>query len=192
MAAVEAFFAAHPHSGATPFGLGQAILDFQRWEVASGRIADAGGSDWWRGVNGMMVLDIEAAAGHQGPLSPAIHAWREYLTTGEPQLALWEAHQRSLHAGVRACASLLDAEPLAERQFAAIVIDVVDRTALSGSATDNDGLARMTERFYPRLYPIDPDGLPALEEMRTKTAARLLDAGGEPFANVGLDSTRWS
>lgn len=193
MATVEAFFVANPRSSEGPFGLGRAILDFQAWEIASGRIAaGGGGSDWWRAVNGMMVLDIAAAAGGDAGTSPAARAWRDYTLAADPQSALWEAHQRSLHAGVRACASLLDAEPSAEQQFAAIVIDVVDRTALSGGATDNDGLARLTERFYPRLYPIDRGGLPALEAMRTKTAARLRDASGQPFANVGLGSTRWS
>jgi len=68
---------------------------------------------------------------------------------------------------------------------------VVDRTALSGAATDNDGLARLTDRYYPRHYPVEPDALPRLERMREKTAARLLDAGAQPFANVGIDSTRW-
>ncbi len=192
MEAVESFFAAHPRSSEGPFGLGRAILDFQAWEVASGRIsASGGGSDWWRAVNGMMVLDIAAASHGAARPSPAIRAWLDYATASEPQGALWEAHQRSLHAGIRACARLLGAEPPAERQFAAIVIDVVDRTALSGAATDNDGLARMTERFYPRQYPIDPGELPALEAMRAKTAARLVDGTRGPLLDVGIDSTRW-
>lgn len=193
MATVEAFFAASPRSSEGSSGLGRAILDFQAWEIASGRIPTSnGGSDWWRAVNGMMVLDIAAAAqGATGP-TPAIRAWVDYTTAAEPQRALWEAHQRSLHAGIRAAGALLVAESEAERRFAAIVIDVVDRTALSGSATDNDGLARLTERYYPGVYPIRPDALPALEGMREKTAARLLDPAGAPFQDVGMDSTRWA
>lgn len=188
---VEAFFAAFPRAGSGTHGLGQAILDFQRWEIASGRIQDAGGSPWWRAVNGMMVLDITAAQCRDAATTPAIRAWQDYTTSPDPQAALWEAHQRSLHAGVRACAALLAAEPEAEQRFAAIVIDVVDRTALAGTATDNDGLARMTQRFYPAVYPVDASSLVALEAMREKTAARLLDGAGRPFANVGMESTRW-
>lgn len=192
METVEAFFATGPRSPEGPFGLGRAILDFQAWEVASGRInANGGGSPWWRAVNGMMVLDIAAAARSEGAGWPAARAWLAYPSSPEPQRALWEAHQRSLHAGIAAGAHLLQEEPEAERRFAAIVIDVVDRTALSAAATDNDGLARLTERHYPRVYPIDPDALPALEGMREKTAARLLDIGGNPFQDVGMDSSRW-
>lgn len=192
METVEAFFAASPRSSEGPFGLGRAILDFQAWEIASGRItASGGGSPWWRAVNGMMVLDIAAAARSEDAWSPAARAWLVYPSSPEPQRALWEAHQRSLHAGILAGAHLLQEEPEAERRFAAIVIDVVDRTALSGAATDNDGLARLTERYYPATYPIGPDALPALEQMREKTAARLLDITGNPFGDVGMDSNRW-
>lgn len=191
MRQVEAFFLAHPQSDAGPFGLGQAILDFQQWEIASGRIPEAGGSAWWRGVNGMMVLDIASACRGEPPATPAVRAWLSYTGAPDPQAALWHAHQHSLHAGIRACAALLASEPEAEQRFAEIVIDVVDRTALAGTATDNDGLARMTGRFYPVCYPIDPASLPALALMREKTAARLLDVAGEPFENVGMGSTRW-
>ena len=195
METVEAFFAAHPRSPEGPFGLGRAIVDFQVWEVASGRIpANSGGSGWWRAVNGMMVLDIAAAAqGATGP-TPAIRAWVDYITAAEPQRALWEAHQHSLHAGIRASGALLAVEPEAERRFAAIVIDVVDRTALAHTATDTDGLARLTERYYPAHYPIkaeEADALADLERMRQKTATRLVDAAGAPFLDVGIDSTRW-
>lgn len=192
MAIVEGFFVASPRSSEGAFGLGRAILDFQAWEIASGRIAaNGGGSAWWRAVNGMMVLDVAAATTGEAAGSPAVRTWLAYPSSGEPQRALWEAHQRSLHAGINACAGLLAAETGAEQQFAAIVIDVVDRTALSRAATDNDGLARLTERYYPPTYPIVQDSLPALEGMREKTAARLLDVTGNPFQDVGMTSTRW-
>lgn len=191
MEAVGAFFAANPRSPEGPFGLGRAILDFQEWEVTSGRIPANGGSRWWRAVNGMMVLDIAAATTGEGTVSTAVRAWLAYPSSEHPQHALWEAHQRSLHAGIFAGTTLLQEEPEAERRFAAIVIDVVDRTALSEAATDNDSLARLTERYYPSAYPIGPDALPALEGMREKTAARLLDSGGNPFRDVGIDSSRW-
>lgn len=194
METAAAFFTAHPGSPNGPHGLGQAILDFQAWEISSGRIGNAAGSDWWRAVNGMMVLDMAVAgADDDGTPSPAIAAWRRFATSpaSDAQSALWEAHQRSLHAGIRAAAGLLSSEAQPERQFAAIVVDVVDRTAIAGTPTDNDGLARMTERFYPAHYPALSTDLPALEAMRAKTAARLTGDTGQVLVDVGLDSNRW-
>ena len=188
------FFTAYPGAPNRPHGLGQAILDFQAWEISSGRIGNGAGSAWWRAVNGMMVLDMAVAgADDDGTPSPAIAAWRRFTASpgSDAQPALWDAHQRSLHAGIRAAAALLADEPEPERQFAAIVVDVVDRTAIAGTPTDNDGLARMTERFYPAHYPARPADIPALEAMLAKSAARLTGDTGRMFVDVGLDSNRW-
>ena len=194
METAAAFFTAYPGSPNGSHGLGQAILDFQAWEISSGRIGDGTSSAWWRAVNGMMVLDMAvAAADDDGTPSPAIAAWRRFAASpgSDAQPALWDAHQRSLHAGIRAAAALLADESEPERQFAAIVVDVVDRTAIAGTPTDNDGLARMTERFYPAHYPARPADIPALEAMRAKSAARLTGDTGRMFVDVGLDSNRW-
>lgn len=179
---VETFFAANRGGGEGTFGRGRAILDFQGWQVASGRITEDGGSPWWRAVNGMMVLDIEAAA----------EPWCAYMTsTAAVQAALWEAHQQSLHRALRLVSELLAAETREEQAFAAIVIDVVDRTALAGSATDSAALAQLTERYYPRTYPVEPAALAALQHLREGTAKRLCGPDGVPFADVGMESTRW-
>lgn len=190
MAAVERFFRHFPGQRDDQFGLGRAILDFQSWEITSGRIAGEGGSAWWRAVNGMMVLDIAASGKQVLPASSAVAAWRAY-TAEESQEALWEAHQRSLHAAIRRCEALVAAEPGAERAFAEIVVDVVDRTALSGAPTHTADLRQLTERYYPACYPVFEDLLPRLENMRMRTAAALLDLHSRPFEDVGLGSSRW-
>lgn len=190
-AIVEAFFSRCPVGGQGAFGFGQAILDFQAWEIASGRIVSGGGSPWWSGVNGLMVLDILAADDPTTNASPAVGAWRAYAAAGAGQLELWQAHQLSLHAGVGSCAPLLATETKAEREFAAAAIDIVDRTALAGSATDTSALAEFTARYYPESYPIVPEAVARIEAMRARTADRLRDGDGTIFADVGLDSTRW-
>lgn len=187
----KAFFSARPGAGAGQFGLGQAILDFQAWEVESGRITESGGSAWWRAVNGLMVLDIaDAHRGHR-PDPPTVRAWHAYASGKGSQADLWEAHQRSLHAAVRLCVALLDREPAAERTFAELVIDIVDWTALAGQRTDSAGLAELTRRFYPWSYPVGSDALPRLELLRERTAGRLRGESGAVFADVGTGSSRW-
>jgi len=189
---VEEFFSVHPGGGRERFGLGQAVLDFQGWEIASGRIAEDGGSAWWRGVNGLMVLDIADARGEPANATDAVKAWRAYASIGEAaQRALWEAHQRSLHAALRVCGPLLEREPAAERAFAEIVIDIVDRTALAGSATDSSDLAQLARRYYPASHPASQETLAGLELMRERTADRLRGSDGLVFANVGIGSSRW-
>lgn len=187
------FFERHPGLVGRGPGLGRAILDFQAWEIASGRISPEGGSDWWRAVNGFMVLDIGAAADGNAIETAAVKAWRAYReASGEGvQQLLWEAHQRSLHAGLRASRELLEREGTAEREFAGIVIDVVDRTALANATTDSDDLRNLTDRYYPAAYPTLDGQLAPLQRLRVRSAERLCTADGSPFENVGMSSTRW-
>jgi hypothetical protein len=137
-----------------------------------------------------MVLDLLAAMAGSG--EPAPRAWRAYgAGAGNAQAALWQAHQLSLHTGIRRSQRLLDNEPAPERAFANIVIDIVDRTALAGRPTDSGELAALVERFYPTEYPIRADALAPLERMRQKTAGALRGADGCVFEDVGLASARW-
>src|ERR1019366_1355157 len=74
---VRRFFSRHPH-GPGPLGLGRAVVDFVNWQVRSGRLVDAEGSDWWRCTNGAMMLDLLAAEraierGHE--TRGAVAAW---------------------------------------------------------------------------------------------------------------------
>lgn len=186
---MESFFTSHPGIGGG-LGLGQAVLDFQGWEIASGRIGDRGGSAWWRAVNGMMVLDVGDATNADAEPTPAINAWRAYAERGD-QASLWEAHQQSLHSAIGYCAELLARETRAEQAFAAIVVDVVDRTALTNRPTNTRDLKMLTERFYPASYPIGDAALAPLEHMRQQTAERLRGADGAVFSDVGLSSGRW-
>lgn len=190
---VEEFFTAHPGPGVGPLGLGRAVLDFQEWEVTSGRISATGGSAWWRAVNGMMVLDIADADGDSASSpSASVEAWRAYASPGTRQCDLWHAHQLSLHAAIRRCTELLPRELEVEIAFAAIVVDIVDRTALADLATDSADLAKLTGRHYPKTYPTPPGALAALDILQARTAENLRAADGGVFANVGLQSSRWS
>lgn len=190
-ATVEAFFSVHPGAGEGRVGLGQAILDFQAWQTESGRITETGGSAWWRTVNGLMVLDIADADHASGGDVATVRAWRTYASGHGTQAELWEAHQRSLHTGVRCCCALLESEPAAERAFAEVVIDIVDRTALAARRTDSAELAEITKRYYPSSYPAVPAALADLERVRARTAKNLCGDDGRPFAGVGIGSSRW-
>ena len=187
------FFQRYPGPGWAAPGLGQAIMDFQAWEIASGRISIAGGSPWWRAVNGFMVLDLQSAMTGSPMESAGVKAWLAYTVGADAdgQERLWEAHQRSLHAGLRASRELLESEPSAEREFASIVIDVVDRTALASAATNSADLRNLAERYYPAAYPTLDEQIPPLERLRALTAERLCAPNGSQFENVGLSSTRW-
>ena len=165
-AAFAEFFGAHPGAGRRGLGLGTALDDFLAWEVASGRVLDGpGGSPWWKAVNGLMVLDIAAAAaGGPGLRSPAARAWAAYAAGAGPddQAALWEAHGASMHAAVAAVRPLLDAEPAAEPAFVAVVLDVLDRATARCSATDGPGLGDQARASYPGGYPAAAEEVVAL------------------------------
>ncbi len=119
--------------------------------------------------------------GKAGSSSPAEHgpvaAWIAYARgtaslDGGPgdaaraQALMWDAHQASLHAALESAdtAALLAEERPAEQEFARLVVEIVDATALHGQATDSDVLARTTARHYPGEYPITPEQWRALQE----------------------------
>ena len=157
VAIVRRFFAHHPH-GRRPLGLGRAVVDFVDWEWQSGRLADDGGSRWWRCVNGVMALDLRAAARaleHGLAARGAVAAWVAYARSDilSAQARLWDAHQASLAVGLEHAAPLLAAEPVAEREFAAIVVGIVERVAADRAPTATGDLAAFTARHYPAHYP---------------------------------------
>jgi len=82
------------------------------------------------------------------------------------QTRLWAAHQASLHAALVAAETveLIGGESPAERDFARLVVGVVDATAEHCRPTDTDELAHMTARHYPQEYPITPAAWAALHE----------------------------
>jgi hypothetical protein len=170
------FFRAHSGDGDGPFGLGRAIVDFVAWELRSGRLADTGGSRWWRAVNGCMMLDLRAAtAALENADTDAGGAamWLAYATAAraDAQGALWRAHQASLVHGLAVAAPLLAAEHPAEREFAGIAIQFVVDAAAMSIPTGQDALARLTERFYPGHYPATDTDVSALRGLLLRTRA---------------------
>lgn len=186
VAAVRQFFARHRGGGDGPLGFGRAVADFLDWEVSSGRVADDGGSSWWRAVNGLMVLDLEEAGRVAGRASrdgtrgrsEAVAAWVDYARSGgegDGQRLLWAAHQRSLHSALEAARGLLAGEDPVEQAFATVVVRVVDAAADRREPTDTATLAEMTRRLYPDHYPVTPEHLDGL---RAALAAVATGAGG--------------
>ena len=167
---VETFFGDHPGPGPAGPGLGRAVIDFVRWEAASGRIADDGGSPWWRAVNGGLVLDLaEAAIAHRLSVPverEAVAGWLEYANAppGVAQARLWRAHRLSLQEATTRSAPLLEHEPAAEQQFARLVLAVVEDAASRGTPTDTGVLASLTAQWYPDHYPITQPALDALSQ----------------------------
>lgn len=156
-------------------GLGTAIADFLHWEISSGRIRDGGGSPWWSAINGLLLLDMTAAARREPPEaaspaaigSPGVVGWAELLdgvATGSTrsQSLLWSAHQGSIGWAAEICSGLLAEEPEPERDFARVALAVVDRAARMDVATDGPLLGEMTRSYFPRRYPIDGASLAEL------------------------------
>jgi hypothetical protein len=182
------FFRAHPGDRDGPFGLGRAIVDFVAWELRSGRLADTGGSRWWRAVNGCMTLDLRAATAtleradtdadtdadaDADRAAGGVAMWRAYAaaTRADAQDALWRAHQASLVHGLAVAAPLLAAEHPAEREFAGIAIQFVVDAAAVSVPTGRDALARLTKRFYPAHYPATDADVSALRGLLLRTRA---------------------
>jgi hypothetical protein len=147
------FFRDHPGTGKTGIGLGRAVVEFLAWEIRSGRVADRGGSPWWAAVNGLLALDIAAASA--GP-SAAGSAWRHYATAPPPeqQAALWCAHEELMTRAVSLASPLLEGECVAEQEFVAIVLRVLDRATEKCAPTDSSQLGDSVRRSYPLGYPI--------------------------------------
>lgn len=157
--AAERYFAAHPGPDHDPPGYGRALLDVLAWQVRTGRVVDAGGSRWWKVVNGVLVLALE------GGEEALAAAWRCYEVAAPPQAqaAWWRAHGVSIAAGTRLAAPFLPAEPAPERRFVARLLAVLDEAAHRLSPSDTPALGRAVERHYPPRYPATPDDLAALD-----------------------------
>lgn len=131
------------------------LLVFTLWEIQSGRIVgDTDGSDWWRAVNGSMMIDILRAdrllrreGGSARSSDPRVQAWIDYhhspSGTSSAQEALWRAHQRSLHWAIDCYDNLLGQEEGAEQQFISTVVENVDLSSIIGFPSDGIGAAGM-------------------------------------------------
>lgn len=185
VATFERFFGSSPGHGRRGLGLGTALADFLAWEVDSGRVADRGGSRWWKAVNGVLVLDVAAAAGGpqaRAPAGPAaMHpapqpawragaAWRAYAAAPPPgqQAALWRAHAASLARAVDLAQPLLAEEVPAERELVAVVLRILDAATRRQTPTDGPGLGAAVRAHYPATYPARPDDVVALVRTRLR------------------------
>jgi hypothetical protein len=102
LAMAASFYRDH---GGADFRYERAPLAFMHWEVRRGVLNPlaAGGSAWWRGVNGCLLRDAEEArliveAGGQSPSNPAVERWLAFIRA--PARSSWyAAHNASIARG---------------------------------------------------------------------------------------------
>lgn len=181
-AVISAFLGPGPTADVSPgaLGHGRALADFFEWEVSSGRVADEGGSPWWRATNGLLVEDLETAWHNARSLAADNREAREVALSGggggdpagewtcflfggsSPTEVFWRAHRCSLDRATELATPLLDHETDAERSFITVVMAMVDLAAEELTPTDTPHLAQLTARHYPMEYPITEAEVAAL------------------------------
>lgn len=196
---------------------GAGVDEFTAWAADSGRLAmdsaGDGGSTWWRGVNGMIVMDISEAqnainaassmGGTPTALPRNVQCWVDYALHSlrshklnpidhlESQRLWWTAHQVSLHNGIHGFAYSLANEPARELRFISdIVVRNVDMVALVNGPTDIKAIKAYTALVYPSMYPPTAVALAKATLLAPSTLARLFGITDE-VGNIGLNSTRW-
>jgi len=135
---------------------------FQVWLTESGRLADDGGSPWWREVNSLLLLDVvESTMAGPAP-SDSVAAWVIYWDQRSPAgrtSAWWTAHQSSLHTAARTASDVLILETEAEQSFIALALRSVELAARARLPTGRVGspvIGGFCRVFYPRSYPAGP------------------------------------
>ncbi len=120
----EDFYA---HCGIPRPNPGDSELAFTRWELRRGVLepSSRGGSDWWRAVNGQIVLDSEAAARLPG-IDPALltrgeRAWQTWLTTHQDR-DWYRAHNTSVASAYIEYRDLARREPRTEHALLNVVL----------------------------------------------------------------------
>jgi hypothetical protein len=177
------------------------IVEFIEFLVCSGRVAEQGGSQWWRGVNGLLILDLIDAEERSSTrtvssISPAVQHWINYSIYWQQtssrklfkaQQLWWKAHQASLHYGIHAFPELLILESRMEIKFITYVcVPNVDLTALMNIPTNLKLIKLYTIIAYPHHYPAKIISLLKALILAPSVYARFLGV-----TNIGLDSTRW-
>jgi hypothetical protein len=185
------------HGYGVEYGFGKGQLDFTTWEYNRGVLADAGGSSWWRAVNGLLLRDmLEAhyldAAGLRDctASTPSAEAWLAYLR--QPSSSTWYvAHNASISAGYEQFEALAEDEPLAEQ---IVMANTLYRVTLADfMITTSDFISRLSDpggpavdwitsiaSLYPTTYP--------LSEEDAYNAALLYLVEGNPLTY--LDATQ--
>jgi hypothetical protein len=172
---------------ATGFGLG--IWQFTDWQIDSERLPTPRSEyDWWRAVNGAIVLDLAAAQRsldrRAGANDPAVAAWIDYAELSrdpradEPavQAAWWRAHHVSLHSAIDDAWDLFAEMPELERRLAAQVIENADVAARLELRSGDGSLGVFVDLLYPDDLDITVEQVERLEH-ETSTRA-LLDCDG--------------
>ena len=159
---LDAMIRRQPRSRTRPAGRNPELLGihrFQGWLTNSGRVADDGGSPWWREVNGLLLLDIaESTTPNLTPSKP-VAAWATYLNQRSRSTrtrACWAAHQSSLHAAAQTASDVLAVETEAEQLFIAVALESVDLAARANLPTGRAGspiIGGFCRAFYPESYP---------------------------------------
>jgi hypothetical protein len=176
LAMAAAFYRDH---GGAEFRYERAPLAFMRWEVRRGVLNPlaAGGSAWWRGVNGCLLRDAEEArliieAGPQRPSNPAVECWLAFIQA--PSRSSWyAAHNSSIVRGYIEYAEMAQTEvPLEQLLINNTITRVLFAAALEdGQRLDLGPLATIARRlgdprtrgvgafvsvpdFYPDHYPL--------------------------------------
>ena len=165
---------------------------FTQWEINSRRLDERKGSDWWKSVNGLMMLDIkeataliEASGRSASSDDESIQAWIDYRHGGaKKQHTLWRAHQISLHEGIDSSRDLLLLETFDEQKFARTVVENVDLSALSTFPSDNFGAAGMNH-FISGMLNLYPDYGEVTSSNSSPSFAPLIIDRDEYYALIG-------
>jgi RHS repeat-associated protein len=194
-------------------GMGRGIRDFTQWEIDSGRLDPEFGSDWWRLVNGMMLLDLKTAQkliGTSGLADAQSHnasvqAWLDYaraaateVDEGVLQQRWWWAHQLSLRRGLDAASVRLSQEHGAEQAFIGVVVENVDIAAVLNYRSNTPLIGGFVHTVYPGKYSRDRIMTPLYEPAMVGTFRSVVEHGTHfewrraILHDVGLGSTRWA
>lgn len=165
------------------------LVSFETWLMDSGRVADRGGSPWWRTVNGLLLMDIAESARSGGSADRAgpVHSWllyRNATSMVERREAWWAAHQHSLEVGRAAADSLLAGELPEEQAFIATSLGSVRLAGAAKLSTRRIGSWAISE-FCSTFYP---DGYPAGDQAGN-AGSELLERHSERWM-AGLRITR--
>lgn len=135
------------------------IYRFQVWLTDSGRMADDGGSPWWREINGLLLFDVIESTTANPTSSGAVAAWATYWNQRSRSMrtrGCWNAHQSSLHAAAQTANDAFALETEAEQLFIAIALESVDLAAGANLPTGRVGspiIGGFCRAFYPDSYP---------------------------------------
>jgi hypothetical protein len=157
-------------------------------------------------------LGLERAVGASSSLPPNVQSWVEYAWVVKTdrqndervQRRLWDAHQASLHMGIREAAALLPQETAHEQRFIKQVVRNVDTAALIVLPTNDVAVGFYVSNVYPDRYGGGQPTNGQLKAIEAAATERLFACGSEPFGapgygcasaatrkNIGINSTRW-